>query len=87
MFALQIYGALRGDHRRPGTSIAGTGTIAADGSVGPIDGALQKLIAAKRAGARVFLVPKANAAEIAEERAVRVVPVGSFRDALAALRS
>jgi PDZ domain-containing protein len=87
MFALQIYGALRGDRTRPGTSIAGTGTIASDGSVGPIEGTLQKLIAAKRAGARIFLVPKANAPEIASEREVRIVPVGSFRDAVAALQS
>lgn len=85
MFALQIYGALRGDRRHQGTSIAGTGTIQSDGSVGPIEGALQKLIAAKRAGVRIFLVPKANAGEIASEREVRVVPVGTFRDALAAL--
>jgi PDZ domain-containing protein len=85
MFALQIYSALRGDRRHQGTSIAGTGTIESDGSVGPIEGTLQKLIAAKRAGARIFLVPKANAAEIASEREVRIVPVGSFRDALAAL--
>jgi PDZ domain-containing protein len=85
MFALAIYSALRGDRRHEGTSIAGTGTIASDGSVGPIEGTLQKLIAAKRAGARIFLVPRENAAEIASERDVRIVPVGSFREALAAL--
>jgi predicted S18 family serine protease len=45
------------------------------------------LIAAKRAGVTVFLVPRANAADIASERGVRVVPVGTFSDALAALRS
>jgi PDZ domain-containing protein len=87
MLALAVYGALRGDRGRAGESIAGTGTIAADGSVGPIEGTRQKLIAAKRAGVRVFLVPRANAADIASEREVRVVPVGTFSDALAALRS
>jgi PDZ domain-containing protein len=87
MFALQIYGALHRDARRPGTSIAGTGTIAYDGSVGPIEGTRQKLIAAKRVGARIFFVPRANYTEVASERDVRVVPVGNFRDALAALRS
>jgi PDZ domain-containing protein len=87
MFALQIYAALHGEHRGAGTSIAGTGTIAPDGSVGPIEGTEQKLIAAKRAGASVFLVPKENAADIASERDVRVVPVGTFSDALRALRT
>lgn len=87
MLALAVYGALRGDRGRVGQTIAGTGTIAPDGSIGPIEGTKQKLIAAKRAGARVFLVPRENAADIASERDVRVVPVGTFSDALAALRS
>jgi Lon-like protease len=87
MFALQIYSALRGDRRHLGTSIAGTGTIAPDGKVGPIEGTVQKLIAAKRAGARIFLVPMQNFREIASEHDVRVVPVGTFREALAALPS
>jgi len=87
MFALAIYSALRPDRRHAGTSIAGTGTIAADGEVGPIEGTLQKLIAAKRVGARIFLVPRQNFPEIASEHEVRIVPVGSFRDALAALPS
>jgi PDZ domain-containing protein len=87
MMALAVYGALRGARGRAGEAIAGTGTIAPDGSVGPIEGTRQKLIAAKRAGVHVFLVPRANAADIASERDVRVVPVESFRDALAALRS
>jgi Lon-like protease len=85
MFALQIYAALRGDRRHVGISIAGTGTIAPDGSVGPIEGTQQKLVAAKRAGARIFLVPRENAAEISADPDVRVVPVGTFRDALRAL--
>lgn len=87
MFALAIYRALRGDRHHTGTSIAGTGTLALDGTVGPIEGTLQKLIAAKRAGAQIFLVPAQNFREVASERDLRIVPVTSFRDALAALRS
>jgi PDZ domain-containing protein len=87
MFALQIYRTLRGRHHQPGTSIAGTGTLALDGTVGPIEGTLQKLIAAKRAGASIFLVPRENFGEIRAERGVRIVPVMTFRDALAALPS
>lgn len=82
MMALRIYDALRGSVAHEQRRIAGTGTIALDGRVGPIEGAKQKLIAAKRAGARVFFVPRENYADIAAERDVRVIPVGTFgRDA------
>jgi PDZ domain-containing protein len=85
MFALQIYGALRAERLRGATTIAGTGTLRPDGSVQPIEGALQKLIAARRAGASVFLVPRRNYPDVARERGLRVIPVDSFRGALAAL--
>jgi PDZ domain-containing protein len=38
-------------------AVAATGTIAADGTVGPVGGVHEKAIAARHAGARVFLVP------------------------------
>jgi len=85
MFALEIYRALRPGHVAPERKIAGTGTIAFDGRVGPIEGTQQKLIAAKRAGASVFLVPRENYDEIKDERGVRIVPVDTFADALRAL--
>jgi len=87
MFALQIYGALQTSHHGRGALVAGTGVLAPDGTVRPIEGTLQKLIAAKRAGARIFLVPRENYIDVADEREVRVVPVGSFREALAALKT
>jgi len=86
MFALQIYGALRAGRQSGPASIAGTGALSPDGTVRPIEGARQKLIAAERAGAGVFLVPRANYADVANERGLRVIPVDSFRGALAALR-
>jgi PDZ domain-containing protein len=85
MFALEIYRTLRPGAPSPERKIAGTGTIAFDGTVGPIEGTRQKLIAAKRAGASVFLVPRENYAEIKDEKVVRVVPVDTFADALRAL--
>ncbi len=87
MFALEIYRTLRHTGGIGAVKIAGTGTIAYDGSVGPIEGAPQKLIAAKRAGARLFLCPKENYHDIAGERDVRVIPVGSFRDAVRAIQA
>jgi PDZ domain-containing protein len=85
MMALRIYDALHGIGGAPHRTIAGTGTLDFDGRVGPIQGTPQKLIAAKRAGATVFFVPRANYADVAGERGVRIVPVGSFADALRAL--
>ena len=85
MFALAIYADLTGNRRGP-DSIAGTGTIASDGTVGPIEGALQKLIAAKRAGARLFLVPHENYRDIAGDRDIAIVPVSTFGQALGVLR-
>jgi PDZ domain-containing protein len=84
MFALDIYRTLRGGSATA-AGIAGTGTLAYDGRVGPIEGTAQKLIAAKRAGARVFLVPRENYRDVAEERDVRVVPVATFGQALRSL--
>jgi Lon-like protease len=87
MFALDIYRVLRPYGRVRAMKIAGTGTIAYDGTVGPIEGTPQKLIAAKRAGARLFLCPKENYRDVAGERGLRVIPVGSFRDAVRAIGS
>lgn len=86
MFALQIYADLHGDARVHAHAIAGTGTIAPDGRVGRIEGTQQKLLAAKRAGADVFLVPRVNARDVADQRGIRVIPVGTFGEALAALQ-
>jgi PDZ domain-containing protein len=86
MFALAIYAELTSDRWRAPGAIAGTGTLAWDGRVGPIEGTFQKLLAAKRVGARIFLVPRENYREVAGEPGIAVVPVDSFSQALAALR-
>ena len=85
MFALDIYRSLRQLQRRTYAKIAGTGTIAYDGSVGPIEGAAQKVIAARDAGASIFIVPRENYAEIRGTRGIRIVAVANFRQALAAI--
>jgi PDZ domain-containing protein len=87
MFALDIYRRLRPQALSETQAVAGTGTIAYDGSVGPIEGAAQKVIAARRAGAKIFLVPRENYKEVAHMRGIRIVPVGTFQQALRALQS
>ena len=65
MFALGIVDRLTPEQLTDGKHFAGTGTIDAAGNVGPIGGIRQKLIGASDAGARYFLAPEANCAEVA----------------------
>ncbi|MEU8341309.1 PDZ domain-containing protein [Actinomadura meyerae] len=60
MFSLAIYDKLTPGPLTQGKFIAGTGTITPEGRVGPIGGIQQKMIAARKAGATVFLTPKDN---------------------------
>lgn len=57
MFTLQIYEQITGKDLRHGKKIAGTGTISRDGTVGEIGGIDKKVIAAHRAGAKIFFAP------------------------------
>lgn len=57
MFALQIYNAITPDDLTKGYRIAGTGTIDEEGHVGRIGGIHQKVVAAHKAGAELFLAP------------------------------
>ncbi|MBC5815958.1 MAG: PDZ domain-containing protein [Candidatus Eremiobacteraeota bacterium] len=84
MFAMDIYRTLK-PSPSPVMKIAGTGTISYDGIVGPIEGAPQKLIAARRAGATMFFVPRENYNEIAGSHEIKIVPVHTFDEALKAL--
>ncbi|MEE1928112.1 S16 family serine protease [Streptomyces sp. TRM 70351] len=95
LFALGIVDAVEGDGNggglTGGRTVAGTGTIDEDGTVGPVGGVPLKTQAAARDGAEVFLVPEAECAEARSERpeGLRLVPVRTLDgalDALAALR-
>ena len=85
MFALEIYRTLRPGRQAGSERIAGTGTIAYDGSVGPIEGAAQKVVAARNAGAKLFLVPDENYNEVAGTPGIRIIPVKDFAQALKAI--
>ncbi|MGH2685056.1 MAG: YlbL family protein [Actinomycetota bacterium] len=72
-----------------GNKVATTGTIGLRGQIGPVGGVAQKTAAAKRAGAEVFLVPRAEFEE-ARRRAgadLRVEAVDTLDDALDVLAS
>lgn len=70
-----------------GRTIAGTGTIDPDGTVGAVGGVALKTQAAKRDGATVFLVPKAECADAKGElpKGLRLIPVTSLKGAVSAL--
>ena len=87
MFALGIYDALTPGPLGDGQTVAGTGTIGLDGRVGAVEGVAQKVIGAEKAGATLFLAPKETYEEArAVAGTIRVVPVATFEEALAAVR-
>lgn len=84
MFTLEIMNQLTEEDLTDGRRIAGTGTIARDGTVGGIGGVQQKVYGAIDAGAVVVLVPASNyedALEAAGDKIV-VVRVETIDDAL-----
>lgn len=85
MFSLGIVQRLVPQNITHGCNIAGTGTIDYAGTVGPIGGAKQKILAARKAGVRYFLVPNDPSNVVpAREHAgnVTVVPVKTLNQAL-----
>ena len=87
MMALNVYNNLIPQDITNSMVVAGTGTIEIDGSVGPVGGIKQKIIAAKRAGAELILVPVANFEEAKpfETDNTAIVAVKSFDDALSVI--
>src|SRR5699024_11147439 len=63
MFSLAVVDKLSPGPLNGGKFVAGSGTIAEDGSVGPIGGIAHKVRAAKEAGAEILLAPTDNCAE------------------------
>lgn len=83
MLALAILDAVTDGDLMRGYYVAGTGTIAADGTVGPISGAAEKVLAAQKDGAQVFLVPRANYDDARKwPSSLRIEPIDRFDDAL-----
>lgn len=89
MWALGLYDLLTPGDLTAGRTIAGTGQIGLDGTVYPIGGIEEKVVAADHAGASVFLVPADNiaAARAAGDDGIVLIPVSSFQDAVDRLQS
>jgi Lon-like protease len=84
MFALGLIDMLTPMDLTGGKFIAGTGEIEASGTVDAIGGIQQKMVAARSAGATVFLAPAANCADTkgAVPSGLRVVKVSTLGQAV-----
>jgi PDZ domain-containing protein len=87
MWAIGLYELLTPGDLTQGRVVAGTGTLGLDGSVGGIGSVVDKVLGAEHAGANIYLVPKANAQELAgiDTGSMEVVPVATLDDAIGAL--
>jgi len=96
-FTLAILETLTEGDLTGGGDVAVTGTIRLDGTVGPVGGVRQKVVAARRAGAELFLLPAQPGCDDGVERCPRdaiyasagdmeLVEVSTLDDALTALR-
>ncbi|MCO6009393.1 PDZ domain-containing protein [Actinoallomurus purpureus] len=87
MFSLGIYDKLTPENITGGRFIAGTGTLTPEGEVGPIGGIQQKMVAARNAGATIFLTPTQNCADAVatKPKGLRLVRVDTMHGALQAL--
>ncbi|MGI8791978.1 MAG: cyclic nucleotide-binding domain-containing protein [Acidimicrobiales bacterium] len=86
VYALAVADLLSAEDFARGRTVAATGTLRADGTIGEVAFSAEKVDAARRGGASLFLVP-AGQTWPSNYRGLRVVPVRSLADALEALRA
>jgi PDZ domain-containing protein len=88
MFSISIVDKLTSQDLTGGRRIAGTGTIELDGSVLPVGGVAEKLVAVDRQGVSIFLIPGGNCGDVRGRvpDGLRLVKVSSLREALRFLR-
>lgn len=89
MFSLAVIDKLTTGDLNDGKFVAGTGTITGDGEVGSIGGITHKMLAAREAGATVFLVPADNCVEAKSDPqdGLELVKVGTLTEAVDALNT
>lgn len=86
VFGIGIVEKLTPDDLVAGRTIAGTGTIDPAGHIGAIGGIDEKIIAAKRAGASVFLAPSENCDDVTNvPEGIKVYSVATLKEAILVL--
>ena len=91
-FALGMVELLTPENILQGRTVAITGTIDEKGKVGSIGGVEEKILAAKKAGATLFLFPEINCSDLAAGMAtipegLKIAAVSSLEEAVTALNS
>ena len=88
-YSLELLDLLTPGELTGGSAVAVTGELLTDGTVGPVGGVAQKAVTVRRAGIKVFLVPKANEAEARAKAGdgLEIRGVATFDEALKALGS
>ena len=88
-YGLELLDLLTPGELTGGSPVAVTGELLADGTVGPVGGVAQKAVTVRRAGIKVFIVPKANEEEARANAgdSLQVRGVATFDEALKALGS
>ena len=90
-FTLAVLDNLTEGELTGGLDLAVTGTIAADGSVGPVGGVAQKAAAVRDLGLKTFIVPASLGEDVIKEvrdvvdGEVEIIPVSTLEEALTAL--
>ena len=88
-YGLELLDLLTPGELTGGSTVAATGELEADGTIGAVGGVGQKTVSVRRAGIQVFLVPKANEAEARAHAGskLEIRGVATFEEALTALGS
>ena len=91
MLSLAIYNRLIPEDLTKGRIIVGTGTIDANGNVGPIGGVKYKVMGANSGKANIFFVPKENyeeAIQFRDEKGydLNIIEIATLDDAIEYLR-
>ena len=86
IFALGIVELFTPTDILQGRKIAGTGTISANGEIGPIGGVVEKIIGAKKVGAELLFISKANCDDLPEKvEGITVIAMESLDQVVAFL--
>jgi PDZ domain-containing protein len=83
-YGLELLDQLTPGELTGGGKVAVTGQLFLDGKIGEIGGVAQKAVTVRRAGASIFIVPRANYAEAKAHAGnhLKVYAVDNFDDAL-----
>ena len=83
IFSLGLIELLTQDDLLQGRKVSGSGTIAADGSVGAIGGIAEKIVAAKKAGASILFASRSNCDELPKNiQGISVIAISNLNQAV-----